>query len=166
MENIERPVEVSRAESAVRTDINDQEYIKDQLTTIYDYLDKFASAFNKVSVLDQVYPVGSIYISVNNTNPSTFIGGEWQKLSANYYLMASDNGGGGAVSGTSNTKNFQHSHKQNSCFSSGWGARYPNGYKYTSGESVADSDPNTDNALGNVDIRPASLAVCMWKRTK
>lgn len=29
------------------------------------------------AVLNAVYPIGSIYMSVNNTNPSTFIGGTW-----------------------------------------------------------------------------------------
>ena len=29
------------------------------------------------SLLDTVYPVGSIYMSVNNASPATFIGGTW-----------------------------------------------------------------------------------------
>lgn len=36
--------------------------------------DKLAKAG---SVLDQVYPVGSIYLSVNSTNPGTILGGTW-----------------------------------------------------------------------------------------
>lgn len=32
---------------------------------------------NKESLLDFIYPVGSIYISVNNTDPSTLFGGTW-----------------------------------------------------------------------------------------
>ena len=33
------------------------------------------------------YPVGSIYLSVNNTNPGTIFGGTWQQISG-YYLYA------------------------------------------------------------------------------
>lgn len=32
---------------------------------------------NKKSILDLVYPVGSIYLSVNQTNPSDILGGTW-----------------------------------------------------------------------------------------
>lgn len=35
--------------------------------------------------LDQVYPVGSIYVSVNNTNPANIFGGTWTQLSQNNY---------------------------------------------------------------------------------
>lgn len=40
-----------------------------------------AYAFNddksKANIVDIVYPIGSIYMSVNNVNPSTLFGGTW-----------------------------------------------------------------------------------------
>ena len=33
------------------------------------------------SLLDIFYPVGSIYLSVNSTNPATFLGGNWERIS-------------------------------------------------------------------------------------
>ena len=32
------------------------------------------------SLLDMFYPVGSIYMSANDTNPATFLGGTWERL--------------------------------------------------------------------------------------
>lgn len=40
-----------------------------------------------------IYPIGSIYLSVVNTNPSTYFGGVWEQISG-YYLYA------GTVTGT------------------------------------------------------------------
>lgn len=34
------------------------------------------------SLLDMFYPVGSIYMSVNSTNPATFFGGNWERISS------------------------------------------------------------------------------------
>lgn len=47
----------------------------------------------KPVILNTVYPVGSIYISgSNDSDPNTFIGGTWTKLSAGYVLLtAGDN---------------------------------------------------------------------------
>lgn len=36
-----------------------------------------------------LYPVGSIYLSVNNTNPSEYFGGIWEKVSGGYIYCAS-----------------------------------------------------------------------------
>lgn len=33
---------------------------------------------NTSTIVDLIYPVGSIYMSVNNVNPSTFLGGVWE----------------------------------------------------------------------------------------
>ena len=42
---------------------------------------------------DIIYPVGSIYLSVSNTDPSTYFGGTWQKIGTGRVLMgaSSDN---------------------------------------------------------------------------
>ena len=40
--------------------------------------------------LAKLYPVGSIYLSVNDTNPSTFIGGTWEQIKDRFLLAAGD----------------------------------------------------------------------------
>lgn len=37
-------------------------------------------------VLDNVYPVGSIYMNVNSTNPGTLFGGEWEQIQGKFLL--------------------------------------------------------------------------------
>ena len=40
--------------------------------------------------ISDIYPVGSIYMSVNNTNPSTLFGGTWEQLKDRFLLGAGD----------------------------------------------------------------------------
>lgn len=36
------------------------------------------------------YPIGSIYLSINNTNPSIFFGGKWEQISKGRTLVGVD----------------------------------------------------------------------------
>ena len=62
-------------------------------------------AYNSITtgLIDKIYPVGSIYLSVNNVSPATFIGGTWTALSNGYILKLITSGTGGAENATSNT---------------------------------------------------------------
>lgn len=50
--------------------------------------------------IDMVYPIGSIYLSVNSTNPSELFGGTWEQIKG-YYLYAGETLGTGGSNETS-----------------------------------------------------------------
>ena len=53
------------------------------------------------SLIDLIYPIGSIYISMNSTSPSNLFGGEWVQLKDRFLLSAGSkfNGVGNPVGG-------------------------------------------------------------------
>lgn len=54
---------------------------------------------NSLAIANAVYPIGSIYISINNTNPSTLFGGQWEQLKDKFLLGAGDTYTGGTTGG-------------------------------------------------------------------
>lgn len=62
----------------------------------------------KSALLDIVYPIGSLYISKNNTNPSTLFGGTWERVNGDYILNFISSGSGGTYEGTSNSSTEDH----------------------------------------------------------
>ena len=42
-------------------------------------------------VFNFIYPIGSIYMSLNNTNPSTLFGGTWEAIQDRFLLGAGNN---------------------------------------------------------------------------
>lgn len=53
--------------------------------------------------LDAMYPVGSIYMSVNSTNPSTLFGGTWEQLEDKFLIGASSTYSAGSTGGDTKT---------------------------------------------------------------
>ena len=54
------------------------------------------------NIVDIIYPVGSIYLSVSATSPATLFGGTWQRIQGRY-LLASDGSHPAASTGGSNS---------------------------------------------------------------
>lgn len=51
------------------------------------------------AVAKTIYPVGSIYMSINATNPATLFGGQWEQLKDKFLLGCGDNYQNGATGG-------------------------------------------------------------------
>ena len=49
------------------------------------------------------YPVGSIYMSVNSTNPATLFGGQWERIQDKFLLACGSTYNNGATGGTAST---------------------------------------------------------------
>ena len=146
------------------------------------------STFNQKPTLDMIYPVGSIYMSVNSTNPSTLFGGTWEQIKDRFLLSAGDNYANGSTGGEATHKLTygempMHIHNErfsNTAYAT-WegfssatqqgsrtvtGVELP-GYNYSSSKTGTYSYLTTgysgnDQPHNNM---PPYLTVYMWKRT-
>ena len=93
--------------------------IKGFITWIRSFLDDvYAPKGQSGITLNDVYPVGSIYTSVNSTNPSTLFGGTWEQLQNRFLLGAGSSYTNGATGGASTvsltaSQMPRHTHIQN-----------------------------------------------------
>lgn len=55
---------------------------------------------NENELINRIYPVGSIYMSVNNVSPATFIGGAWERIQDRFLLSAGSSYGAGTSGGS------------------------------------------------------------------
>lgn len=58
-----------------------------------------ASNISKRDILSWIYPVGSIYMSVNSTSPSSFIGGTWVQIKDTFLLACGSTYSNGKTGG-------------------------------------------------------------------
>ena len=63
---------------------------------------------------NKIYPVGSIYMSVNSTNPSTLFGGEWEQIEDKFLLACGTNHNNGETGGSEDAIVVTHTHTQQS----------------------------------------------------
>lgn len=125
---------------------------------------------NQKTIFNLIYPVGSIYMSVNSTSPQTLFGGTWTRIEDTFLLAAGGTYKAGTTGGEATHKLTieempSHNH-------------YVPNIKYTdsdSGHAYAESwgggEDNraiyTGNTGGNAahNNMPPYLSVYMWKRT-
>lgn len=120
------------------------------------------------SLIDIIYPIGSIYMSVNNVNPQTLFGGGWQKIEGRFLLGSSSsyalgNEGGEATHLLTVNEMPKHNHSVKSV-GGGIGT-------FTSMPPTADrKEPSyaNDQDVGGGQPHnnmPPYLVVNIWKRT-
>ena len=145
-----------------------------------------AYAFNedksKVDLLDFIYPVGSIYMSVNNTNPGNLFGGTWTAWGSGRVPVGVDTSDtnfntvektGGASTVTLTTQQIpSHSHDQGGDISAMGTPNQITVSESTTGTSIANINAaeldmptsNTGGGQAHTNIQPY-ITCYMWKRT-
>lgn len=127
-------------------------------------------------VLDMVYPVGSIYMSVNATSPSTLFGGTWEQIQGKFLLGVSssypDGSQGGEVSHKLTVSEIPaHGHRVEDSCDSGNNVNPRNALSsfnrgnksgYGTGNPIFIKATGGGQAHNNM---PPYLSVYIWKRT-
>ena len=123
------------------------------------------------SIWSKIYPVGSIYMSVNATNPGTLFGGTWQQIQGRFLLAAGGGYSAGATGGeASHTLTAAEMPAHSHTVSGGvlvWKANsnltvWSEPGACSNGTSVTTSTSGGNTAHNNM---PPYLAVYVWKRT-
>ena len=139
------------------------------------------------SIKSAMYPVGSVYITYNNINPSTFLGGTWEQFGQGRTLVGEGTGNDGStsMSFTSNSSDGKYKNTHYHVAPFGWDSSYfyggkPDGatngdFTRTSiignGYSInVSSTPTTQSRLNWTDDRTISsvqpyIVVYFWRRT-
>ena len=124
--------------------------------------------------VDSVYPIGSIYMSVNETDPSILFGGSWEQIKDRFLLSCGDKYENGSVGGEDEhqlTIEELPSHNHNSWkrtasqvdFASGYDVMHFSGSKYDEKYQIYCTTADTGGNLSHNNM-PPYLAVYIWKR--
>lgn len=125
------------------------------------------------AVLNAIYPVGSIYMSVSSTSPQTLFGGTWQRIENRFLLAAGSSYAAGTTGGEATHKLTvselpKHTHRIKLGNADGTTyrvARYIDvsaAWWSGSGNDNMTEEVGGDTAHNNM---PPYLAVYIWKRT-
>lgn len=144
------------------------------------------------SIKNAMYPVGAVYITYNNTNPSTFLGGTWEQFGQGRTLIGEGTGNDGSTSMSFTANNtggkYNHDHiygiKLNEYYSAtsnfrvrksdgSWqgGIKDGTGHAYFNNCSqAANKELNTDtykieSNTSNSDTIQPYIVVFFWRRT-
>lgn len=124
-------------------------------------------------ILEAVYPVGSIYMSVNSTSPATLFGGTWEAIQGKFLLGANSStykaGSTGGEAAHTLTESEMPSHKHSIWFPNDGGEQsaeigYPDAGSKNTYYAEASKTSGTGGGAAHNNM-PPYLAVYIWKRT-
>jgi len=122
-----------------------------------------------------IYPVGSIYMSVNDTSPELLFGGEWEQIQDTFLLAAGSTYSAGTTGGEAEHRLTleempRHTHEvliTNGAHPTGNSALLNNAetvMQYTNNITATAATGHVGNNLPHNNM-PPYLAVYMWQRT-
>ena len=123
-------------------------------------------------LLNLLYPIGYIYISVNSTNPSIIFGGTWEQIKDRFLLACGTTYSNGSIGGESThtlTSNEMPSHyhlnSPNGFICNTLANGGPGAWSGNSGNNLGSSNTTTSTGGNQAhNNMPPYLAVYMWKR--
>lgn len=128
-------------------------------------------------LIDVIYPVGSIYMSVNSVNPSTLFGGTWEQIEDKFLLASGTSYSNGSTGGSADAVVVSHNHSYNRKYAlttdgegvtrvstaGQTGTKVPNLLQST--DPIYRNKINNSGEDGTGKNMPPYLAVNIWKRT-
>lgn len=138
---------------------------------------KFKNKNNEPVYPCPYFPVGSIYLSMNNTNPSTYFGGTWELIKDRFLLGAGGSYSAGSTGGETTHKLTinempSHSHTLEPFVDVRQGEGQTNNHSASLGShlggNITKTNTNVTNTGGNQahNNMPPYMAVYIWRRTK
>lgn len=116
------------------------------------------------------YPIGSIYLSVNNTSPASLFGGTWEKIQDRFLLASGSSYSLGATGGEKEhtltiSEMPSHDHRQrfNNTYGSEYGGFAATESKYNSNYWWCINTAPTGGGQPHNNM-PPYLVVNIWKR--
>lgn len=141
------------------------------------------------NLINLIYPVGSIYMSVNNVSPASFLGGTWEAIRDRFLLAAGSSYSAGSTGGAATvttagtvndhvlTVNEMPSHSHTNYYAGGSEVSW--GYNYSSSGGTISAATASSGGIGNtgggqahshtftgssINNMPPYLTVYIWKR--
>lgn len=130
-------------------------------------------------LVDAIYPVGSIYMSVNSTSPQTLFGGTWERIQDKFLLASGTTYANGSTGGSADAIVVSHTHTFDRAYAlttdstqgvdrnsnAGQTGTKVNNLLQSNGGAIYRNTINSTGDSGTGKNMPPYVAVYVWKRT-
>lgn len=119
------------------------------------------------SILDYIYPVGSVYISYSHVSPATMFGGTWERIKNAFLWAVDENGEIGLTGGEKThtlTANELPKHSHGSVYSGNVSGTKTHSWIASGGSNMAYGTVETGGGAAHNNM-PPYIQVSVWRRT-
>jgi hypothetical protein len=116
-------------------------------------------------IFSNVYPVGCIYVSVNEASPAMLFGGTWEKIKDRFLLASGDTYAVGETGGSADSIIVAHNHTFTTLEGSG-GGDYPQPSATSGFTNYLSSETQSTGESGVGKNMPPYFVVNVWKRVE